>query len=126
MLVRSTIILTATLFSNLLIAQNVPYNLIPDWISQPNGQIATGLGLADINGDGFKDLVIANGNDISRQRVTVHYNDGKEISTSTLTGNRMISTTMATLPAGTWTMTGTSTWLFRFISARPAFPSRES
>jgi len=54
----------------------VPYNVIPDWQSNPNGHIATGLGLADINGDGWKDLVVANGNDIQRQHAVVYYNNG--------------------------------------------------
>ena len=73
---RISIIIPALLLSILTTAQVVPYNLVPDWISTPNGQIATGLGLADINGDGYKDLVVANGNDIQRQRLAVHYNQG--------------------------------------------------
>jgi len=57
-------------------AQTIPYNTAPDWISTAGGQYATGLGLADINGDGFKDLVVANGNDMARQRLSVYYNQG--------------------------------------------------
>jgi hypothetical protein len=59
-----------------IVAQNIPYNTTPDWQSTPNGHIATGLGLADINGDGWKDLVAANGNDILRQHLVVYYNNG--------------------------------------------------
>lgn len=70
---RASILLIAILSNGLLLAQ---YNALPDWISTPNGHIATGLGLADINGDGYKDLVVANGNDIQRQGLVVYYNQG--------------------------------------------------
>lgn len=52
------------------------YNESPDWTTEPFGDVSTGLGLADINGDGYKDMVIANGNDIERQHLVVYYNDG--------------------------------------------------
>lgn len=73
---RSFIICILLYLSLVATSQNVPYNLSPDWISNPGGHIATGLGLADINGDGWKDLVVANGNDIQRQRLVVYYNTG--------------------------------------------------
>jgi hypothetical protein len=38
---------------------------------------STGLALVDINGDGWKDVVVANGNDVAMQPVTVYYNDKK-------------------------------------------------
>ncbi|MCF8236304.1 MAG: T9SS type A sorting domain-containing protein [Bacteroidales bacterium] len=57
-------------------AQEVPYNQYPDWESTAAGRISTGLGLADINGDGWKDMIVADGNDIQRQHLTVHYNNG--------------------------------------------------
>ncbi|MBN2174791.1 MAG: T9SS type A sorting domain-containing protein [Bacteroidales bacterium] len=57
-------------------AQSIPYPPSPDWESTPSGHIATGLGLADINNDGWKDLVVANGNDIQRQHLVVYYNNG--------------------------------------------------
>ncbi|MEE4258366.1 MAG: VCBS repeat-containing protein, partial [Bacteroidales bacterium] len=58
------------------LSQNIPYPVFPDWESAPNGHIATGLGLADINGDGWKDIIAANGNDIQRQHLVVYYNQG--------------------------------------------------
>lgn len=73
---RFPVLISILILQAVVNAQTIPYNLTPDWISQPNGQIATGLGLADINGDGFKDLIVANGNDIELQHLTVHYNDG--------------------------------------------------
>jgi hypothetical protein len=56
--------------------QSIPYATTPDWESTPSGHIATGLGLADIDNDGWKDLVVANGNDIQRQHLVVYYNNG--------------------------------------------------
>lgn len=56
--------------------QEIPYPQQPDWESVPNGNYSTGLGIADINGDGWKDLIISNGNDMARQNVVVYYNNG--------------------------------------------------
>ena len=56
--------------------QNIPYPVVPDWESTPSGHVATGLGLADINGDGWKDIIVANGNDMQRQSLVVYYNRG--------------------------------------------------
>ncbi len=69
------ILITLFFFGVTLNAQ-VYYNENPDWESDPLSHVATGLGLADINGDGYKDMVVANGNDISIQSLVVYYNDG--------------------------------------------------
>lgn len=52
------------------------FNGTPEWISEARGQVATGLGVADINMDGWEDIVVANGNDILRQSVEVYFNNG--------------------------------------------------
>ncbi len=60
----------------LLVAQGpVPYSTQADWESYKSG-VTTGGAFADIDGDGFLDLVAANGNDILRQRLDVFLNDG--------------------------------------------------
>lgn len=54
----------------------IPLPLNPDWESTPNGQYGTGLGVGDLNNDGWMDLVVANGNDMARQRLSVYLNRG--------------------------------------------------
>lgn len=53
-----------------------PYAREPDWRSAEEAN-SLGAALADINGDGFADLVVANGNDLEKQAVVVFSNDGK-------------------------------------------------
>jgi len=53
----------------------VYFTTTPIWISTDAGY-DTGCGWADINGDGWIDLVVAKGNDMSRQKVVVYYNAG--------------------------------------------------
>ncbi|MBU4445350.1 T9SS type A sorting domain-containing protein [bacterium] len=52
------------------------YYSYPDWISEPLQHRSTGLGIADINQDGWDDIIIANGNDMERQNLCVYYNNG--------------------------------------------------
>ncbi len=59
-----------------LFAQEIPFNATPDWESTPSDHVATGLALADINNDGWKDIIAANGNDMQRQNLVVYYNNG--------------------------------------------------
>ncbi len=51
----------------------LPYNTSPDWRSADR-HYATGGLFADINGDGWLDFVVSNGNDMRRERVAVYYN----------------------------------------------------
>ena len=53
----------------------VPLPNAASWTSYPGG-VTTGGAFADLDRDGWLDFVVANGNDILRQRVEVYYNDG--------------------------------------------------
>jgi len=57
-------------------AEAIPYSTTPDWESVAPGYCGTGLAFADLDGDGWKDMVVSNGNDIAKQRLWVHYNQG--------------------------------------------------
>lgn len=48
--------------------------MIPDWISE-DPHYSTGAELADLNQDGWLDLVIADGNDIEKGHLNVYYNN---------------------------------------------------
>ncbi|MDC3961403.1 VCBS repeat-containing protein [Polyangium jinanense] len=54
-----------------------PYPTEPGYRSADAEMHSLGAALADIDGDGFKDLVVANGNDLSWRPVTVYRNDGR-------------------------------------------------
>ena len=56
-------------------AQGIPFATSASWTSQPGG-VTTGGAFVDLDHDGWLDLVVANGNDILRQRVEVYTNDG--------------------------------------------------
>lgn len=54
----------------------IPLETIPSWESNANNHVATGGAWYDLNGDGWLDLIAANGNDIFRQTVVVYHNNG--------------------------------------------------
>ncbi|UZP66313.1 VCBS repeat-containing protein [Desulfovibrio mangrovi] len=59
----------------------VPYSLNPDFATNPfalgdGGQWGTGLALADIDRNGYPDLVVSAGNDKDNQNVVVYFNSG--------------------------------------------------
>jgi hypothetical protein len=54
------------------------YGAEGDLSTEPMGLFATGLAIADIDGDGRPDLVVANGNDKGLQSVAVYLNDARK------------------------------------------------
>lgn len=54
----------------------IPLPPFEDWESNAGGRFATGLGVADLDHDGWVDLVVANGNDMARQSVSAYLNNG--------------------------------------------------
>ena len=52
------------------------YPTTPDWISDTH-HYATGAALADLNQDGWLDLVVSNGNDMNKEHVEAYLNDGQ-------------------------------------------------
>ena len=64
------------IFSTSVFSQNDIFPDNPNWISLAQGHYATGLGVADINQDGWADIIVANGNDIQRQNLVVYLNNG--------------------------------------------------
>jgi hypothetical protein len=51
------------------------YGPTPDWVSSDT-PVSTGGALVDLDRDGWLDFVVANGNDIYRQKLAVYYNNG--------------------------------------------------
>lgn len=65
----------------------IPYARQPDLATNPfalgpGGQWGTGLGVADIDGNGYPDLVVSAGNDKANQNVVVYFNHGGMIDTN--------------------------------------------
>lgn len=76
---KSTItisILSFLVLSVLPLTAQVPFNTAPTWISTDVSDYSTGAALADINKDGWLDLVVSNGNDMGRQHFAIYLNNG--------------------------------------------------
>ena len=73
---KTLLLLTLLIIPLIYLQSQVPFNSTPDWISTDVSSVSTGGAFADINQDGWLDFVVANGNDIHRQKLAVYYNDG--------------------------------------------------
>ncbi len=60
----------------------IPYNTFPDWSSSESTDYGTGCDLADINGDGWLDLAVSNGNDMAMAPNYVYTNNLGMLPTS--------------------------------------------
>lgn len=76
-----TFILIGLISINFCFAQ-IPFNTSPTWISTNFPKYSTGCAWADINSDGWMDLVVSNGNDMERQKVVVYFNNNGTLSTT--------------------------------------------
>jgi hypothetical protein len=54
----------------------MPLQTSPVWTSAPDGHYATGGAWADVDGDGWLDMVVSNGNDMARQTLVIYHNNG--------------------------------------------------
>jgi len=68
------LIVTGWILTASVSAQTI-YNNTPDWVSADT-LVGTGGALVDLDLDGWVDFVVANGNDMAQERVTVYYNQG--------------------------------------------------
>ena len=60
----------------------VPYETVPDWLSTETSDYGTGCDFGDVNGDGYLDLAVSNGNDIVEAPNYVYLNDAGVLPTS--------------------------------------------
>ncbi len=57
--------ISGTILSASNIFAQIPYSLSPNWSSSESSDYGTGCDLGDINGNGWLDLAVSNGNDMA-------------------------------------------------------------
>jgi len=73
--ITAAVALTTTLLLASQVSAQQVYPTVPDWVSADT-PVSTGGALVDLDRDGWLDLVVANGNDMAQQPLTVYYNQG--------------------------------------------------
>jgi hypothetical protein len=73
-LYRILVLLYMTMIAVMPAAAQIHLTANPVWYANP-GNYPTGLGWADIDGNGYKDIVVANGLDVSNAPVVVFFNE---------------------------------------------------
>ncbi|MBN2465588.1 VCBS repeat-containing protein [candidate division WOR-3 bacterium] len=69
-----TLLLVVSVFAPLPALASIPLPFSPSWTSHDN-DYSTGGALADVNGDGWLDFLISNGNDMAMDRNSVYMNN---------------------------------------------------
>lgn len=78
---KEILLLTLILLPSVSFSQ-LNFNTTPFWTSTDVADYATGGAWADINNDGYLDLVVSNGNDMARQRVAVYMSNNGTLPTT--------------------------------------------
>ncbi|MFQ6104027.1 MAG: FG-GAP repeat domain-containing protein [Candidatus Glassbacteria bacterium] len=75
LIISLTVLFTPGLFA-IKSVPVIPLENTPSWISGDQYNYTTGAALADMDNDGWLDFIVSNGNDMSRQKVAIYYNNG--------------------------------------------------
>jgi len=78
---KNVFLLTSLLLSLTLVSAQIPLPPSPDWTSIDN-DYSTGGTFADVNGDGYLDFLISNGNDMAYDRNAVYLNNNGVLETN--------------------------------------------
>jgi hypothetical protein len=78
----SGILLCFLLLAGTGVLAQIPYNPTPVWSSSETGDFGTGCDLDDVNGDGWLDLAVSNGNDMALAPNYVYLNTLGQLPTS--------------------------------------------
>jgi hypothetical protein len=117
--VTAAVALTTTLLLASPAGAQQVYPTVPDWVSADT-PVSTGGALVDLDRDGWLDLVVANGNDMAQQPLTVYYNQGDGTRPLTPDWQSATPPSTATSTSPTSTATAGRTWRWRCsASSRP-------
>jgi hypothetical protein len=79
---RLAIVILSILFISIPVYSQIPYDNVPGWYSIEDDLFGTGAAVDDINGDGFYDLAVSNGNDMLQAENLAYINSNGFMPTS--------------------------------------------